>query len=269
VVRQKAAAGVAFDGRRRRLTVNDDRNGKRIESGHEIFQPVIDTRAHELVIDQITFGIRSGVFRVGERLPSISELARQFGVSKPTVGEAVRILVTNGVVSSKRGVTGGVTVSSDDLSTTLLGLVPERRMTDMREVLEARRAVEMEIAVLAGRRGNDGDYASMQESIDLLRAHADEQRLRFHYDHLFHYAMARSAHSDLLAHYQHQTLKQMVVLWPEYFFEQEDPERVIDLHTRTLAALKGRKRQTILRVMDEHLSVVERAAAALLAARGK
>ena len=47
--------------------------------------------------------------------------------------------------------------------------------------------------------------------------------------------------------------------------EQEDPDLVIDLHTRTLAALKRRKEAAIVRIMDEHLAVVEKAAAALAA----
>lgn len=229
-------------------------------TGQQIFRPVIDSRAHEHVVDQIAFEIRSGAHKVGEKLPSIGELARQFGVSKPTIGEAVRILAKHGIVLSKRGVRGGVTVISDDIPTALLGLVPERRQTDIREILEARRAVEMEIARLANRRATADDIASMQESIERLEQHADDdQRLRLHYDHLFHYAMGRAAGSDLLAYYQHQILKQLVVLWPEYFFELEDPATVIDLHRRTLAAV-GRKNETALnRVMDEHLSVIEQA----------
>lgn len=224
-----------------------------------IFRPVVDSRAHEHVIDQVTFGVRSGVHKVGEKLPPIGELAKQLGVSKPTIGEAVRLLALHGVVSSKRGVSGGVTVISDDIPTALLGLVPERRRTDMRELLEARRAVEMEIARLAGRRADDSDLESMQTSIDLLEEHVDDRRLRLHYDHLFHYAMGRAARSDLLAYYQHQILKQLLVLWPEYFFEQEDAALVIDLHRRTLAALRRRRPPAIDRVMDEHLSVIERA----------
>src|SRR3954470_25048016 len=160
------------------------------QEGYEerIFRPVVDSRAHELVIDQITFGIRAGVHKVGEKLPPIGELARQFGVSKPTIGEAVRILALHGVVVSKRGVTGGVTVASDDIPTALLGLVPERRQTDLRELLEARRAVEMEIALLAARRADDADLAAMRESIERLEAHlGGPGRLRLHYDHLFHY----------------------------------------------------------------------------------
>ena len=47
---------------RRRWDVNDG-NGSRIDSARESSTPVIDTRAHELVIDQITFGIRSGAYQ--------------------------------------------------------------------------------------------------------------------------------------------------------------------------------------------------------------
>lgn len=237
------------------------------ETGGEIdpraFRPVVDSRAHEHVVDQIAFGIRSGVYRVGEKLPSVAGLADQFRVSKPTIGEAIRLLSDNGIVESKRGVTGGVTVIKDDIPTSLLGLVPERRQTDIREILEARRAVETEIARLACRRATDDDVARMSESIERLEEHAgDDLRLRLHFDHLFHYAMGRAARSDLLAYYQHQILKQLVMVWPEYFFELEDPVTVIDLHRRTLEALVQRDESALDRVMDEHLAVIENAVGA-------
>jgi DNA-binding FadR family transcriptional regulator len=222
------------------------------------FRPVVDSRAHEHVVDQIAFGIRSGVYRVGEKLPSVAGLAEQFQVSKPTIGEAIRLLSESGIVESKRGVMGGVTVVKDDIPTSLLGLVPERRQTDVREILEARRAVEMEIARLAGRRATDEDFARMGESIERLEEHAaDDHNIRLHYDHLFHYAMARAARSDLLAYYQHQTLKQLVIVMPEYFVELEDVDTVIDLHRRTLEALTSRDERAIDRVMDEHMAVIE------------
>ena len=230
-------------------------------SSASTFRPVVDSRAHELVVDQIAFGIRAGVYKVGEKLPPIGELSRQFGVSKPTVGEAVRILAVHGVVVSKRGVSGGVTVASDEISTALLGLVPERRQTDVRELVEGRRAVEMEIARLAARRADDDDFAAMRESIERLEQHLrGPRRLRLHYDHLFHYALGRAARSDLLAYYQHQILKQLVVLLGDSFLEQEDTGLVLEHHRRTLRALTGRRLRTVERAMDEHLAVLERAA---------
>jgi DNA-binding FadR family transcriptional regulator len=195
---------------------------------------------------------------VGEKLPLIGELARQFGVSKPTIGEAVRILALHGVVVSKRGVTGGVTVVSDDVPTALLGLVPERRQTDLRELLEARRPVEMKIADLARQSATPADIAAMTDAVQRLEQHAaGDGRIRLHFDHVFHYAMGRAAQSDLLAYYQHQILKQLVVLLPEYFLEEEDSRIMIGLHRRTLNALVGGKQATVARVMDEHLAATE------------
>ena len=191
------------------------------------FRPVVDSRAHERVADQITFGIRSGLYQVGEKLPSVAGLAEQFQVSKPTISEAIGVLSESGVVESKRGVMGGVTVIKDDIPTSLLGLVPERRQTDVREILEARRAVERELARLACTRATEDDFARMSESIYKLEEHAgDAHHVRLHYDHLFHYALARAARSDLLAYYQHQILKQLVLVLPEYFYELEDVDTV-------------------------------------------
>ena len=50
-------------------------------SNPRAFRPVVDSRAHEYVVDQIAFGIRSGVYRVGERLPSVEGMAEQFMTS--------------------------------------------------------------------------------------------------------------------------------------------------------------------------------------------
>ena len=72
-------------------------------------------RAHEEVVDQIVYAIRSGLLQTGDLLPTIEDLAESTGVSKPVVGEAVRVLREHGVVTSKRGVQGGVTVITDDV----------------------------------------------------------------------------------------------------------------------------------------------------------
>jgi GntR family transcriptional repressor for pyruvate dehydrogenase complex len=166
-------------------------------------------------------------------------------------------------------VTGGVTVVSDDIPMVLLDLAPERRHTDARELLEARRAVEMEIARLASRRASDQDFESMRASIERLRNHlSSDRRVQLHYDHLFHYVMGRAARSDLLAYYQHQILKRLMVILHDYFFGEEDPYQVVEMHERTLEALMGGEETVIDSVMDEHMAIIEQAVA-LRATRGR
>jgi GntR family transcriptional repressor for pyruvate dehydrogenase complex len=231
-------------------------------SGAWSFQPVVDARVHEHVVDQITFAIRSGAYGIGDRLPSVEQMANDMKVSKPTVGEAIRVLSSFGVVQSRRGVNGGVTVVDDNIPTTLLQIRDGRADSGLRELLEARRPVEMEIARLAGQRADASDMASMEESIARLIAHPhDEWTVRLHFDHFFHYAMGRAARSDLLAYYQHQILQSITVVMKDYFAHVEDPAVVADLHIRTLEAIRAGNTDAIDEVMDEHLAYLERAVA--------
>jgi GntR family transcriptional regulator, transcriptional repressor for pyruvate dehydrogenase complex len=236
--------------------VRDDRSAVREWS----FQPVSDPRVHERVVDQITFAIRAGAFGVGERLPSVEQMARDMGVSKPTVGEAIRVLASRGVVESRRGVNGGVTVVDENIPITLLKLSDGRNETSLRELVEARRPVEMEIARLAATRAEASDIASMEDSIAKLTAHVGDGdgELRLHFDHFFHYAMGRAARSELLAYYQHQILQNITVLMHDYFIHQENPKIVVDLHQRTLEAIAAGDRARVDEVMDEHLAYLER-----------
>ena len=49
------------------------------------------------------------------------------------------------------------------------------------------------------------------------------------------------------------------MLMHDYFIKQEDPEVVVDLHRRTLEAIKGGVPERVNEVMDEHLAYLERA----------
>jgi GntR family transcriptional repressor for pyruvate dehydrogenase complex len=223
------------------------------------FQPITDPRVHQRVVDQITFAIRSGAYGVGERLPSVEQMARDMGVSKPTVGEAIRVLAGRGVVESRRGVKGGVTVVDDNIPITLLQLADGHSEPSLRELLEARRPVEMQIARLATERADSTDLEAMEDSIAKLVAHVGgDGESRLHFDHFFHYAMGRAARSELLAYYQHQILQGITVLLHDFFVTQENPETVVDLHRRTLDAIKGGSLEEVDRVMDEHLAYLER-----------
>jgi GntR family transcriptional repressor for pyruvate dehydrogenase complex len=222
------------------------------------FQPITDPRVHERVVDQITFAIRSGAYGVGERLPSVGQMARAMGVSKPTVGAAIRVLARRGVVESRRGVNGGVTVVDDNIPITLLQLADGHSEPSLRELLEARRPVEMQIARLAAQRADSSDIEAMEDSIAKLVANAGgDGESRLHFDHFFHYAMGRAARSELLAYYQHQILQGITVLMHDYFVMQENPKTVVDLHRRTLEAIKGGSLDEVDRVMDEHLAYLE------------
>src|SRR5689334_9877687 len=80
------------------------------------------TRPRAQVEQQIREAILGGLFSPGEKLPPETQLAEQFGVSRPTVREALGSLVTAGLIRKVPGVAGGSFVNSvtpDSLSAML------------------------------------------------------------------------------------------------------------------------------------------------------
>lgn len=218
------------------------------------FHPVTLPRAHEQVVDQITYAIRSGVLRPGDRLPTIEELADLTAVSKPVIGDAVKLLREAGVLESKRGVQGGVSVISDDVPAEILRLIVEWREATLTELVEARRPIEAELALLAGERGTQADFDQMRASLAKVRqAHGDGEKGSFlRYDHLFHYQIGLAARSEKLAYYQHRILSEIAAILDEYELFHEDLDLVLTTHEKMLVALEARDPDLIREAVDSH-----------------
>jgi GntR family transcriptional regulator, transcriptional repressor for pyruvate dehydrogenase complex len=132
----------------------------------------------DAVADQLLQLIIDGTFPVGGALPSESELATRFGVSRLTVREAIRSLAPTGVIDVQQGRSSLVNPTSrwSPLDGRLL-LARSRLDGDplllQRRLMEARRAVEVAIVELAAVRRQESHLDRMRAlHQDLLDAHA-------------------------------------------------------------------------------------------------
>jgi len=127
--------------------------------------------AYERIADRLRELILAGMLRHGERLPTEATLAAEFGVSRATAREAVRMLAAQGLVVAAKGARGGtyVTRPSLDYASHLLqanvALLAELDDITLDELLEARRLIEVPAARLAARRRTVDDVARLHESI--------------------------------------------------------------------------------------------------------
>jgi GntR family transcriptional repressor for pyruvate dehydrogenase complex len=126
--------------------------------------------------DQIAAAIQesiiSGALVVDERLPNEAELAAQFGVSRPTIREALKRLAAKNLIRSRRGVSGGNFVSlpsseqvRSDLSTTATLLV-SHQVFSLAEVAESRRLLETTCARLAATRRTPEHVAALVDALE-------------------------------------------------------------------------------------------------------
>jgi GntR family transcriptional regulator, transcriptional repressor for pyruvate dehydrogenase complex len=129
-------------------------------------------KTSELVAEKLRRLIVRGKLSEGDSLPSEAELAQQFGVSRPAIREALRVLESESLVVIRRGRNGGgrVKVPSVRVAADYTGLVLQARGALLDDVLSTRLLVEPEaVRLLAAKR----DAAA----IDELRAIVLEEAL--------------------------------------------------------------------------------------------
>ncbi len=135
---------------------------------------------------------------VGEKIPNEFELAEQFGVGRSTVREAVKGLVTRGILEVRRGA-GTFVVSHHSLKEDPLGLTKlEDKYKLALELFELRLMMEPEIASLAAQKAGDGEKVRLQElclQVEELYSNEEDHLAR---DVEFHTHIARCSQNRVV-----------------------------------------------------------------------
>jgi DNA-binding FadR family transcriptional regulator len=161
-------------------------------------------KAYEQVADQLRELIMNGELAPGARLPNEALLAREFGVSRATVREALRVLAAQNLLRTVKGAGGGsyVTLPTvDHISEFLrsnINLLTESRDLTLEELVEARQLLEVPAARLAAKRRNDSDLEKLRASIpgDPMTMDSQEQ---FGFNKDFHSALIDASRNSLLS----------------------------------------------------------------------
>ncbi|MEP4031016.1 FadR/GntR family transcriptional regulator [Roseibium polysiphoniae] len=108
--------------------------------------------------------IRSGEFIVGEKLPREKDLVASFNVSRTVIREALAQLRAEGLIDIRHGV--GAFVCPPPVHDTKIPFLPDnlKKRSDLLELLELRKGVEIEAAGLAALRRSPAQYERIQEA---------------------------------------------------------------------------------------------------------
>lgn len=146
-----------------------------------------------MAADRLRARILTGELGDGDALPSQDRLLQEFGVSKPTIREALRILETEGLVSVRRGATGGAIVHRPKTGNTAysIGLVLESRSITVDDVGQALRRLEADCAALCAQRPDRADVLvpSLRECNEQARRQIDDPLPYTHTMAVFHERM--------------------------------------------------------------------------------
>jgi DNA-binding FadR family transcriptional regulator len=158
--------------------------------------------AYQLLADELRDQITSGQLQPGERLPTEPELCARTGVSRSTVREALRLLSSQHLIVTTRGVSGGSYVAKPDAATLAdslsrgVSLLVSATPVGLSSLLEVRELVEVPMAGLVARRRTEADLAALGRT--MFHPVRDDLPTKLAAQRAFHEAMAAATGNPVL-----------------------------------------------------------------------
>ena len=217
-------------------------------------------RAIQDIVDQIRDELKAGRLRPGQRLPPERELAKQLGVGRNTVREAMSMLEVSGLIKRRTGSAGGAFITSSNAAAVSDRIADGIMLGDfsIEQLIEARLALETFIARLACERGSDADFDALDALIDKtekIPLHDWDARL-IAYRAIFD-AFTGCAHNPLL----HQLISPLLENTRELVRRLGPPKNdgFLDYRRELVAAFRAKNRERAAEIVAETIEYVSRA----------
>ena len=213
-------------------------------------QPVEPRRLYLQIADQARALIAAGEFPAGSRLPAERELAKRFGVSRPTLREALIALEVQGYVDVRPG--------SGILVTTPNGATADCSSAEgPLEILRARILLEGEIAAEAAGIMKPKDIAALEEILNSMKTKAGDEAALVGSDRQFHQYIAAKLANKVLLRIVMGLFDQRDTPVAQQFATDFDNAKtwtaVSAEHRKVVTALAARDPERARKAMREHL----------------
>jgi GntR family transcriptional repressor for pyruvate dehydrogenase complex len=210
-----------------------------------------DRNLYEDVIKAIKNAILSGAFPGGCPLPSETELARQFEVSRPVIREALRALQSSGFVDIRRGTKGGTFVRGlirlpllDDFESFIL-----HRRLRVNHLAQARLFLEPEVCRLAAVHATADDIRSIKAQVGSYACAQADDKDRLYSE--FHRLVGRACGNPIYA-----LLMENIMDFTEGFIQTIRPVQTLihhdHDHDEILQAIEARAPERAAEVAKRH-----------------
>lgn len=218
---------------------------------------IVVESAPKQIARRIREAILDGKIEPNERLPTEDELARQFGVSRATLREALKRLAAENLVESRRGASGGNFVkapSRDDIRNNICAAIMvgvSFNLFAFRDFVVTRFQLSQSCCRLAAQARTEADLKLMRQEVALQRRQ-DISDVEFcASDVRFHCQIATATANPLLAASVTGVLQGLEPVMNLLLFRFRDREKIADQHDRLIAALERRDADGAVAVLQE------------------
>lgn len=213
------------------------------------------------IAEQIRTSVLAGEFNPGEKLPPERELAEMFGVSRPSVREALNILASSGLVETYQG--GGTVVRSlvENAAGTPLSELIRIDGDRALDVIEVRKGMESWTAWYAAMRALPEDIRRIKVVVDGMERNLEEFKASEDLDANFHMLVARATHNVVWSHMMQSIFDAVQEfqrdVWRAVYLTKEDHTLLYSHHLRIYEMIRDRDPEGAREAMNEHLTFAQ------------
>ena len=220
-----------------------------------LFTPIESKRTFEEISSKVKTLIFDGILKPGDRLPSELELAKQFGVGRQSVREALRLLELSGFVSIQKGYGGGPIVK-DTISTRIRNLYLDAFRMEKITVAEftsARLAIEKAILDEVIDKADDSDIKRIQANLAEASELIADKKIATDENFDFHALLARASKNKVFIILEksinaiHRNLRSRSTA------DFKTTLNAVKAHQKMLDAIINKDREKAIKLLDRHI----------------
>jgi len=223
------------------------------EPRYTALRPMERPRLYEQLVERLVTLIREMGLTPGEKLPPERELSAQLGVSRASVRQALVVLEVQGLVEVRHGEGTILRHTAPNRAVVAALQTHERRL---RDVHDAREALEVKIAELAALRRTDADLEVIDEALEFMAGEVDAGDRGLTGDERFHHAVTEAAHSPVLEALMQDISDAIRETRIESLSQPGRPRKSLRSHQKIAEAIRAGDGRAAARAMRAHIGLV-------------
>jgi len=223
-------------------------------------KPIKSRKTKEIILEQIKDFIIQGHLNVGDKLPTEMELAEKFNVSRTSVREALSALSLTGILEIRQGEGIFIKKAPSNAIIEPLTFIMLLEKDQIQNILEVRKALEIETAALAAQRRDEQDIECLRSLIEAMEKDLPQAKNSAKIDLEFHLALAKACKNPLMDRLMNTvqgTISENLAVTRTLWLNSGSTQRLYEEHKEIYLAVADQDTERARQVMYEHLSKVE------------
>jgi GntR family transcriptional repressor for pyruvate dehydrogenase complex len=209
--------------------------------------------ATQLVVSHVRRLLDGGELRAGDRLPPERDLARQLGVSRPSLRAGLRSLAVMGVVQIRPGAGSFIAGGPPAFGSDTFGFQAALHRFTLDQMFQARLVLEVAVVGLAAGHATSEDMIAASDEATGMFASLDDPHAFLRHDIAFHKAVAAASGNPILSALVNMVSEEFRAQRQPTISRAQDLKEAADEHRAIYLALRAHDPDRARRAMHDHL----------------